>query len=233
MDKNLLLRRTRAPFLVVLCYLLSAGPVLSQQVQYRTARETAGYIEQKGWEVGLVRANPNLSHYNWSPMTTMIQAPVVIRVGTEIKMNRPDNHDVAGDKSSCPPTYTHTPYVKPNHVATLIDQSKYQPGNSLGGQLLPRHYVNPIKGDLNGTLLPRHYIKPIHEDVSASLINRSTAAQLSQVAHAAPAISQVANAAPAIASYGEGPHFRSGMVFRAKGDVNGTVISRGRLLGSR
>ena len=232
MNKNLLLRRTRAPFLLVFCYLLSAGPVLSQQVQYRTTRETAGYIEQKGWEVGLVRANPNLSHYNWSPMTTMIQAPVSIRVGTEIKMTRPDNHDVAGDKSSCPPAYIHTPYVKPNHVATLIDQPKNLPDNNLGGRLLPRHYVNPIKGDLNGTLLPRHYVKPIHEDVSANLINRDTGAQLSQAARATQA-SLAAHAAPAIASYGEGPHFRSGMVFGAKSDVNGSVISRGQLLRSQ
>jgi hypothetical protein len=227
MNKNLMLRRARAPLFLLLSYLLSAGPVLSQQVQYRTARETAGYIEQRGWEGGLLRANPNLSHFMWSPMTTMIQAPVAIRVGTEIKMTRPDNHDVSGGNSNCPPSYTHTPYIKPNHVATLIDQPKYQPNNSLGGQLLPRHYVNPIKGDLHGSLLPRHYVKPIHEDVSANLINRDTAAQLvaaGQRAH---------YAGPAIASYGEGPHFRSGIVSRANADVNGVVVSRGQLLGSR
>ena len=221
MNKNLFQKRTFAVLLLVLCHLLMARPVFSQQAQYRGSRETAGYIAQTGWEAGLLRANPNLSHFMWSPMTTMIQAPVAIRVGTEIKMTRPDNHDASVGKPNSDPPIQRTPYVKPIHVATPTDQ----PNNSLGGHVLPRHYVKPIKADLNGKLLARHYIKPIHEDVSATLINRSTYAQL--------AFNQAAPfAAPTPASYGEGPHIRSGMVTRAKSDVNGTVVSRGHLLGS-
>ncbi len=208
---------------LLFCQLVIASPAGAQEVQYRVSRETAGYIEQRGWENGLVRANPNLSHFNWSPMTTMIQAPVQVRVGTEIRMNPPHNRegmapkDGPGASVSPPaPVYVHSPYIKPDHVATAVDDTS--------GQVLPRHYVKPIKADLNGSLLPRRYVKPIHEDVAANLLSRNTSAQV---------VSQAARALPTIASYGELPHIAGGNTTKAKADVNGSIVSRGQLLRSQ
>jgi hypothetical protein len=214
------------PVLAAACgQLLTASPALAQEAQYRMGRETAGYIEQRGWEAGLVKANPNLSHFMWSPVTTMIQAPVAVRVGTVVRMNPPHNPvDTASNTAPAAPAYRNSAYVKPAHLPTVIAEGSMN-GNDLGGRLVPRHYVKAIKAELNGSLLPRHYVKPVHEDVSARLVSHNTDVQLLTQAPM--------HAAPFVASYGEGPHVQRGSMTRSKADVNGLIVSRGRLLQSQ
>lgn len=177
------------------CQVACSLPACAQEVQYRGGRITNGSVEQRGWEAGMVKGCPNLSHFHWSPMTTMIQAPVAIPVGTTtIKRdpqnpmldanNRPALTTGYGDSKPVTPnvTYQRTPYVRPDRVA---------PGatNGLNGSLLPRHYVKPehvptmalppggdgdIHGslnnrNLNGQLLPRRYVKPIHAPMPMKL----------------------------------------------------------------
>jgi hypothetical protein len=141
--------------------------------QYKGGRVTNGFVEQRGWEAGYIRGCPNLSHFHWEPVTTILQAPVVIPVGTTtvrgdtnpVILNRPpiETPYAAGKPVTPNIQYTHTPNVKPDRLSPGVVPGG--PGSMLGGKLLPHNNNN----DLAGRLLPRHYIKPIHAPLPMKL----------------------------------------------------------------
>jgi len=232
---------TRAfPLLILACQLSLISPVMAEE-QIRGGREIGGYIEQRGWESGLVRANPNLNHFNWSPMTTMIQVPTEVKVQTNMHLTRQPAQDTGNpaNRDAQAPVYKHAPYVKPNHVPmqTIVDNPN---NNDLSGRALPRRYVKPNKvdvnalllsqkdDDLNGKLLPRHYVNPIHEDVYATLARRDANARLLDRGQSAgsPGVLPVATYG------GNNVRAENANLYRAKADVSGRVVSRGSLLRS-
>lgn len=197
MRKVSLVRGSVAP-LVLISFLqvLSIAPVGAQEVQIRGGRETNGFIEQRGWEAGMVRGCPNLSHFMWSPMTSMTQCPKHILVQTGAKPYNNTNQMLPAPKESPyqvgkPQTpaivYQKSPYVKPNRALTSVrpEPPPVTPGSDVGnlnGALL-RH---PHDNDLAGRLLPRRYIKPIkaptiimpREDVNGTLSQNNVSATL-------------------------------------------------------
>jgi hypothetical protein len=151
---------------------LFAGAAQAQgEIQARGGRVTNGYVEQQGWQAGMIRGCPNLSHFHWQPMTTMLAAPVVIPVSTTTVRRDPTNPNVNPNGTSTPLStgygeskpvtpnvqYTHTPYVHPTHLAP--------PERDGSGDLHGGLHNN----DLAGRILPRHYIKPIHAPLPLKL----------------------------------------------------------------
>ncbi len=233
--------RNACPLLFFACPLLLISPAIADE-QIRSVRETGGYIEQKGWESSLVRANPNLNHFMWSPMTTMIQVPTEVRVQTSVHVTRQPGQErgcPANRDSQAATVYRHSRYRKPNHIAmqAIVDHPNK---NDLSGQVLPRRYVKPNKIDVNalllpkndqdlsGQLLPRRYVKPIHEDVYATLANREANARLLNRGQSAG----LPGSLPVATYSNDGFRAQNTTAYRAKADVCGTVVSRGNLLRS-
>jgi hypothetical protein len=211
--------------------------------QIRGGREMGGYIEQKGWEAGLLQANPNLSHFMWSPMTTMLQVPLQVKVQTtmHIRQNPPLQTSPDNNENSKPRIVERTPYVKPNHIPLPVVSddpgNPSNPSNGLSGRVIPRsHYIKPNKVDLSGKLLPKDQEElngrllpkapPAGQgDVYGQLANKQTNAQLLR------ANGLGAGSAGGL-PYAEAVHVDGGSSARARADVSGTVISRGSLLRS-
>lgn len=148
-------------------------PAAPQYMESKSQRMTAGSIEHRGWQAGMIRANGNLSHFYWSPMTTIIQAPPEIPVGMTKVWRDPVRPNMAippsmsqpgfpqdipaspyseGKPVQVPTMVNHRAYVKPDHVPTVISDN---PNEHKNGK--PRH-----DDSLAGRLLPRRYVKPLH-----------------------------------------------------------------------
>jgi hypothetical protein len=231
--------RSAPAILFLMCQLLPTLPAMADE-QIRGGRETGGYIEQKGWESGLVKANPNLGHFMWSPMTTMIQVPFEIKAQTTMHMTQKPPLQTSSDPNNpnqpnqnSPRIVERTPYIKPNHVPMPVVADNHD----LSGRVIPRsHYIKPNKVDLSGKLLPkdqeelngRLLPKPPggnQGDVYGQLANKNTNAQLLKA--------NGLGAGPGGAlQYGTGPRAEGNTNYQARADVSGQVVSRGSLLRS-
>ena len=130
-------------------------------------RYTVGYQTTTGWEKSLTKANHNLGHYYWAPMTNMIQATPSQRTGSQsVRVAPPKKKDFH--------------YIKPTKAALPVNPAAVYvaPPQPKADYAMARH-LPPMKNtrikDVSATL---SYRKPSkhNENVSGQLVSKQTKA---------------------------------------------------------
>jgi hypothetical protein len=96
---------TALPLFMLLAFVTFAPKAEASPNDARVVRTTTGYVVTAGWEKGLVKGNPNLGHFNWTPMTSYKQGRQLVRQtpGPMTGLNMPRR----------------SVYNRPVHVATI------------------------------------------------------------------------------------------------------------------
>ena len=174
------IRFARSPILFLLlcmsCLVSCQRPVDAQeQFQSRTAIQENGYVVQKGWQAGMVRGCPNLSHFHWEPVTTMIKTSVPIPVmsptgrqaqqvvftstGSANSMDKPASPNIC---------YKSAPCILPRQLA---------PGSSRASGEKPRGSLLSLRRGINSGVVTRRYISPIPVALPASVRGQGTSSR--------------------------------------------------------
>lgn len=137
------------PLLIALALIIGTSTVAqAQNRKVHTVRESAGRIEVTGWEHDLIRRDPNLGHWHWTPMYANLDRT---RSWTDA-----DKAGVAKRVASAPTIIPKPHYVKPIHIPLplkrMTPQMGQMPANqpSAGGS-----NSNNSRSDVNGTLISR------------------------------------------------------------------------------
>jgi hypothetical protein len=96
----------------------------ADQPRIRGLRETVGSVQISGWEQGLVQANPNLGHWNWSPMYANIQR--IRGYGDNDQVQGPHTTGKGATQAQPDPAMLQqqqqSHYIKPNHIPLPVPE---------------------------------------------------------------------------------------------------------------
>jgi len=149
---------------------------------------TAGQVEVKGWEQGILKQNPNLRHWHWDPVYANIHKYKVVHPGgpPRVKLTSGRNRDPlsAGRPTVPPPRVSR--YIKPIHVPYQLNQKA--PPTFIGTHRPPPTFVgghrtpNTIDGtDVNANLMQQKVEAQLAQQrLEAQLAQQRVAAQLAQ-----------------------------------------------------
>ncbi|HEY9772845.1 MAG TPA: hypothetical protein V6C81_03440 [Planktothrix sp.] len=196
-------------------FVLAAQASLADSGRLYGVRTTVGTVEIRGWEHSLVKGNPNLGHWHWTPIYDNVQGiHVVSQSKPTSKATRP-----------LPPPPPKEHYIKPLHLPMPVARSNERSNDKRKNQTRPgqrddRNVIAQLRRDqVSGKLHT--------SDVSGQLKNEQVAATLANK----KAVAAMLPKAPLVASYGD--NFQAASVValsgsRAKADVHAQLAKSGK-----